>query len=243
MLKAMWAICKKELRQFFGSLTGYLSLLLFLLLNGLFLFVFPDTGVFEFGYADMSRFFEISPWILLMLVPAITMRSFSDEMRSGTWEVLRTRPIGLSPLIAGKFAAAMAIVLSAVLPTLLYVYTISRLSAGGIDLGGIAGSYIGLLLLAATFAAVGTYCSAQTPNALAAFLMSAFACFTLFSAFGSLSTLASLPAGVGYYVELLGIEAHYRSVSRGVVDSRDLVYFLSLTSLFLFLTARKLSRP
>jgi ABC-2 type transport system permease protein len=130
-----------------------------------------------------------------------------------------------------------------VLPTLLYVYTISRLSAGGIDLGGIAGSYIGLLLLAATFAAVGTYCSAQTPNALAAFLMSAFACFTLFSAFGSLSTLASLPAGVGYYVELLGIEAHYRSVSRGVVDSRDLVYFLSLTFLFLFLTARKLSRP
>lgn len=239
----MWPICKKELRQFFGSLTGYLSILLFLLLSGLLLFVFPDTGVFDFGYADMSRFFDTSPWVLLMLIPAVTMRVVSDEFRSGTWEVLRTRPVGLASVVAGKYAAAMLVVLAAILPTVLYVYTLSRLSAGGIDGGGIAGSYLGLLLLSSAFAAVGIYCSALTSNALAAFLMSAFGCFVLFSAFGSLSALPGLSGGAAYYVELLGIEAHYRSVSRGVVDSRDVVYFLSLDLLFLYLTARKLSQP
>jgi len=238
----MWAICKKELRQFFGSLTGYLSILLFLLLSGLFLFVFPDTGVFDFGYADMSRFFDTSPWVLLMLIPAVTMRVVSEELRSGTWEVLRTRPVGLVAVVVGKYAAAMLVVVASVLPTGLYVYTLSRLSAGGLDGGGIAGSYLGLLLLSSAFAAVGTFCSALTPNALAAFLMSAFACFALFSAFGSLSVLPVLSGAAAYYVEMVGIEAHYRSISRGVVDSRDVVYFLSLDLMFLYLTARKLSR-
>lgn len=238
----MWAVCTKELRQFFGSLTGYLSILLFLLLNGLFLFVFPETGVFEFGYADMSRFFDLSPWVLLMLIPAITMRSFSDEIRSGTWELLRTRPISLSSLIAGKYLASMFVVLAAILPTGLYVFTLSRLSTGGIDGGGIAGSYVGLLLMACSFAAIGVFCSALTSNALAAFLLSAFTCFTLFNAFGSLSALSFLPAGIGYYVDLLGMEAHYRSMSRGVIDSRDVIYFLSLSLMFLYFSARKLSR-
>lgn len=236
----MWTITRKELGQFFSSMTGYLSVLLFLLLNGLFLFVFPDSNLFDAGYATLDVFFRTAPWVLLMLIPAITMRSFSEEFRSGTWEVLCTRPVTRGQIIGGKYLAALLIVVLSLLPTMLYVLTVSRLSTAGIDGGGTAGSYIGLLALSAVFTAVGIFFSSLTPNPVVAFLSSAFGCFVFHSAFSALAGLDMLSGSPGYWVEMLGIEAHYRSMSRGVIDSRDLIYFFSVIIFFLFLTARKL---
>ncbi len=236
----MWSICKKELRQFFSSLTGYIAIIVFLLLNGLFLFVFPDSNIFDYGYASLDKFFELAPWILLLLIAAITMRSFADEFRGGTFEILQTRPVTTWQIIWGKYLASLIIVVIAILPTLVYVFTIRDLSTGGIDGGGIAGSYIGLFFLASVFTAIGICCSSGTNNAMVAFLLSAFSCFVFFSAFSALSKIPAFQAGADYYIEMLGIDFHYRSVSRGVVDSRDVIYFLSIVALFLFITAKNL---
>lgn len=238
----MWTITRKELGQFFSSMTGYLSVMLFLLLNGLFLFVFPDTNVFDAGYATLDGFFRTAPWILLMLIPAITMRSFSEEFRAGTWEVLRTRPLSTGAIIGGKYLASLLIVVLALLPTLLYVWTIARLSAAGIDGGGIAGSYAGLVLLSAVFTAMGVFFSSLTANPVVAFLSSAFGCFMFHTAFSALAGMPFLQGAIGYWVEMLGIEAHYRSIRRGVIDSRDVLYFGSVITFFLYLTARKLQQ-
>lgn len=236
----MFAICKKELRQFFSSLTGYIAIIIFLLLSGLFLFIFPDTNLFDGGYATLDVFFEMAPWILLLLIPAISMRSFSDEFKSGTYEILATRPLSKWQIIAGKYFASLIIVVIALLPTGVYVYTIQALSTGGIDSGGIAGSYIGLFFLAAAFTAIGVCCSSFTGNAVVAFLLSAFACFLLYSGFGAVSKIPSLQGGLDYITEMLGIDFHYRSISRGAVDSRDIFYFLSVIGFFLFITYKKL---
>ena len=236
----MFAICKKELRQFFTSLTGYIAIIIFLLLSGLFLFVFPDTNLFDGGYATLDVFFEMAPWILLLLIPAISMRSFSDEFRAGTYEILATRPLSKWQIVTGKYLASLIIVVIALLPTLVYVYTIGTLSTGGIDSGGIAGSYIGLFLLSAAFTAIGVCCSSFTGNAVIAFLLSAFMCFILYSGFNAASKIPSLQGGLDYITEMLGIDFHYRSISRGAVDSRDIVYFLSIIIFFLFNTYKKL---
>ena len=239
----MWAVCKKELRQFFSSLTGYIAIVVFLLLNGLLLFVFPDTDILTFGYATLEKFFELAPWILLLLIPAITMRSLSDEFRMGTFETLQTTPLSRNSLIKGKYLASLIVVIIALLPTLVYFLCIQRLSGqGGIDTGATTGSYIGLLLLAAVFTAIGIWCSSFTTNAVVAFIVAAFACFLLYSGFGAISALPVFAAGADYYIGMLGIDFHYRSISRGVIDSRDLLYFFSIIFLFLFLTGRHLAK-
>ena len=236
----MWSVCKKELRQFFSSLTGYIAIIVFLVLNGLFLFVFPDSNLFDYGYASLETFFSTSPWILLLLIPAITMRSFSEEFKGGTFEILRTKPLTNLQIIGGKYLASLLVAVVAIVPTLVYVYTISDLSTGGIDSGSIAGSYIGLFLLAAVFTAIGICCSSFTSNAVVAFLLSAFACFTVYSAFEAISRIPAFQSGPDYYIGMLGIDFHYKSVSRGVLDSRDILYFMSAIFFFLFLTARNL---
>lgn len=236
----MWSICKKELQQFFSSLTGYVTIVVFLLINGLFLFVFPDTNLFDYGYASLETFFQTAPWIFLFLVPAITMRSFADEFRNGTFETLRTSPISLAQLVLGKYIASIIIVVAALIPTLIYVFTISQLSTGGIDTGGIIGSYIGLLLLASLFVAIGIFCSSATNNAVVAFLVSAFACFVLYFAFSAISKITGLQSGADYYIEFLGVESHYKSTSRGVLDIADIIYFFTSSGFFLLLTARNL---
>jgi len=239
----MWAVCKKELGQYFSSLTAYIAIVVFLLLNGLFLFVFPDTNVFDYGYATLEKFFELAPWILLLLVPAITMRSFSDEFRAGTFEILRTRPITSWQVLLGKYSGSLVVVLCSLLPTILYVFTIQTLSSeGGIDTGGTIGSYFGLVFLAAAFTAIGICCSSFSNNAVIAFLIAAFVCFIMYNAFNAVSRIPSFASGADYYIEMLGIDFHYRSISRGVVDSRDLIYFLSLIVLFLFITNRNLQK-
>jgi ABC-2 type transport system permease protein len=239
----MWAVCKKELRQSFSNLTGYIAIIVFLLLNGLLLFVFPDTDILAGGYATLDKFFELAPWILLLLIPAITMRSLSEEFRMGTFEILQTIPLSRVQLVVGKYLAALLVVVIALAPTLLYFLTIQRLSGqGGIDVGATIGSYIGLVFLCAVFTSIGVLCSSWTSNAVVAFIAAAFACFLLYSGFNAVSQLPVFAAGADFYIEMLGIDFHYRSISRGVVDSRDLIYFLSIIILFLRLTTRNLAR-
>lgn len=239
----MWSICKKELQQFFSNLTGYIAIVLFLLVNGLFLFVLKESNIFDFGYAALDRFFELSPWVLLFLVPAITMRSFSDEFKSGTFELLQTRPLTRWQVVLGKYISVLIVCLFVILPTFIYVITIRSLSAGGgIDGGGIAGSYIGLFFLSAVFASIGLACSSFTNNAVVAFLVSAFACLILYFGFNALSKLPVFEGRADYYIEMFGIDFHYRSMSRGLVDSRDLVYFLSFIYLSLLVTVKNIQK-
>ena len=238
----MWPVCKKEFRQFFSSLTGIIALAVFLLLNGLFLFVFPDSNMLDFGYASLDKFFELAPWILTFLIPAITMRTLSEEFKGGTYEILQTKPLSYAQVVGGKYLGCLLIIVLALLPTLIYAFSLQALSAGGagIDTGGIAGSYIGLFFLAAVFTAIGICCSSLTSNAVVAFIVSAFGCFILYAGFNAISRIASLASGAGYYMEMLGIDFHYRSVSRGVIDSRDIIYFISIIAFFLLFTQRNL---
>jgi ABC-2 type transport system permease protein len=239
----MWSICKKELNQFFSSLTGYIAIILFLLINGIFLFVLNDSSIFEFGYASLDKFFDLAPWVLMFLVPAITMRTLSEEFRAGTFELLKTRPLSSWQIVSGKYFSILIILLLAILPTIIYIITIKMLSAlGGIDSGGILGSYIGLFFLVAVFAAIGLCCSGFTNNAVVAFLISAFSCLILYFGFNALSKLPFFENGADYYIEMLGIDFHYRSISRGVLDTRDLVYFISIIFIFLLTTVKNLHK-
>ncbi len=239
----MFSITKKELHQFFSSLTGYITIILFLLVNGLFLFVLKDSNIFDFGYATLDKFFDLAPWILLFLIPAITMRSLSDEFRTGTFEILQTRPLTKWQIVLGKYFGILTVILFSLLLTLIYVFTIKSLSAGGgIDTGGITGSYIGLFFLAAVFSAIGLCCSGFTNNAVISFLISAFACLILYFGFNAVSQLPMLQGKADYYIEMLGIDFHYRSISRGVIDTRDIVYFLSLIFFFLLLAVKNLRK-
>jgi ABC-2 type transport system permease protein len=239
----MWSICKKELNQFFSNLTGYIAIILFLLINGVFLFVLQDSSIFEYGYASLEKFFELAPWVLLFLVPAITMRSLSDEFKAGTFEILKTKPLTQWQIVWGKYLSILLVLLFVIVPTFIYIITIKTLSAtGSIDAGGIAGSYLGLFMLAAVFAAISLCCSSFTSNAVVAFLVSAFTCLILYFGFNAISKLPGLQGTADYYIEMLGIDFHYKSISRGVLDSRDLVYFLSIIFLALLITVKNLHK-
>jgi ABC-2 type transport system permease protein len=179
----------------------------------------------------------------MFLVPAITMRSLSEEFRAGTFEILKTKPLSSWQIVLGKYFSILIVLLLAILPTIIYIITIKALSAqGGIDGGGILGSYIGLFFLVAVFAAIGLCCSGFTSNAVVAFLISAFSCLILYFGFNALSKLAFFENGADYYIEMLGIDFHYRSISRGVLDTRDLVYFISIIFIFLLTTVKNLHK-
>ncbi len=234
----MFTIFQKEVNLFFSSLIGYISIGVFLLITALFLWVFPSTSILEYGYASLDYLFTIAPWVLMFLIPAITMRSFSEEMRSGTIEILATRPITDLQIILGKYFAALFLVFFALLPTLFYYYTVYALGSpvGNVDTGATWGSYIGLLLLGGAFVAIGIFASSLTDNQIVAFLLAVFLCFFCFAAFDYLSQLNVFYASIDDVIELLGINAHYISISRGVVDTRDLVYFFSFIAIFIVMT-------
>src|SRR6478735_5738302 len=237
----MWTICTKEWRQFFSSLTGYIALIVFLLLCGLLMFVFPDTSLLDFGYASLNNFSDLAPWVLLFLIPTITMRSLADEYKTGTFELLKTMPLKPSQIVYGKFFGALLVVALALLPTVIYAVSIQQLSAvGGIDVGATIGSYIGLLLLGAVFTAVGICASSFTNNTVVAFITGAFICFILYTGFEAVSKLPMFNAGPDYYIEMLGINFHYNSISRGVIDMRDIIYFIGIIVLFLWITQRNI---
>ena len=188
----------------------------------------------------MDPFFEFAPYLMLFLIPAITMKSFSDEYRNGTFEVLSVVPIKKRNLVIAKFLSAFFVAFIALLFTLVYVFSISLLSTGDIDAGGIAGSYIGLLMLCGVFASIGVFTSSLQSNAVISFLLSALMCYVVYAFFSSLAKLELFQSGSGYYVSLIGIQTHYENMSKGFIDSRDLIYFISLISFFLFLTIEKI---
>lgn len=233
----MRSIYIKEIATFFDSLTGYLAIGLFLLATGLLLWVFPDTSILAHGYASLDSFFRLSPYLFMFFIPAITMRSIAGEKNDGTWQLLLTRPIRLAHILLGKFLGSLTIVLLALVPTAIYYITVYQLAmpAGNVDTGAVIGSYIGLVLLGAAFCAVGVFASALTRNVIAAFLIAFFSCFMLFYAFEAMSGL-TLFSAVAYRVASLGIQFHFDAISRGVLDSRDFVYFVSVVFVFLLAT-------
>ncbi|QHS61223.1 gliding motility-associated ABC transporter permease subunit GldF [Chitinophaga agri] len=240
----MLAIFKKEIHQFFSSITGYVAIILFLLANGLLLFVFPDTSLLDYGYANLDPLFELAPMIYLLLIPAITMRSFAEEFKTGTMELLSTKPLSWGQIVTGKFAAGLLVVLISLIPTVVYYIAVRQLSAdpAHLDNGGMAGSYIGLFLLGAVFTAIGVWSSSLTTNAVVAFLIAIFTCYIFYNGFDALSKLPAFSGSADYYLRMAGIKFHYTSISRGVVDSRDVIYFLSVIGLMLYLTRLSLQR-
>lgn len=238
----MKAILLREIKSFFGSAVGYLVILVFLLLNGLFLWVFEgDFNILNSGYADLSPFFSLSPWVLLFLIPAVTMRSFSDEKKQGTIELLLTKPISIWQIAQGKFLGALILIIIAVIPTFLYVNTLSGLTLlqDKIDMGSIFGSYFGLLFLIAAYTAIGIFCSTLSENQIVAFIASVMLCFFMFY---GLEGLSSLMSENGTFLEQLSMQTHFKSMSKGVIDTRDLIYFLSVYFFFLSATVFQLNK-
>ncbi len=235
----MIPILKKELNLFFASPIGYLFIAVFLVINGLYLWVFKgDFNILNAGFADLNSFFFITPWFFLFLIPAITMRSFSDEFRLGTIEILKTKPLTDWQIVLGKYAGALILIIIALIPTLIYVYSIIQLGlpVGNLDIGTIIGSYIGLLFLASAFTAVGLFTSTLSNNQIVAFILSVIISFFLFYGFDALASLAS-----SEMLRNFGMNEHFKSISRGVIDTRDIIYFISITVFFLFLTNLKLN--
>jgi len=235
----MLQILTKEFNSFLNSLIAYMVIGVFLTGIGLLMWVFPETSVLDYGYADMDTLFSFGPYIFIFLIPAITMRSFAEERKGGTMELLLTKPLRDWDIILGKFLASFLLVLVALIPTLIYYYSIHRLGnpIGNIDTAGVAGSYIGLALLGGVFCAVGIFASSITPNQIVAFIVAAFLCFLLFSGFNSISTLSFWSANA-LLVKQFGILYHYDAISKGLIDSRDLLYFIS--AMFLMLSITKL---
>ncbi len=234
----MVAIFFKEINTFFSSLTAYLSIGVFLLICGLFIWIFPETSVLDFGYASLESFFTIAPWILMFLVPAICMRSFAEEFSVGTIELLATRPISEWQIVLGKYFACLFLVIIAILPTFIYYYSVYSLGAeiGNIDTGATYGSYIGLVCLSSVFTAIGVFASSLTKNQIVAFLLAVFICFFFYSAFDSFSQLPFFYAKWDLILQNIGIAQHYNAISKGVIDSRQVVYFISLSVWFLTLS-------
>ena len=230
----MLALLKKEINTFFASPIGYLVIAIFLILNGLFLWVFKgEFNILDYGFADLSAFFLLAPWILLFLIPAVTMRSFSDEKKQGTLELLLTKPISHLNIVLGKYFGALVLILMALLPTLLYVYTVYQLGnpTGNVDLGSVFGSYLGLIFLAGAYTAIGVFCSTLSNNQIVAFIVAVFICFVCYIGFEGVTEFTS-----NTIVEQFGMNYHYKSISRGVIDTRDIIYFLSIILLFIILT-------
>lgn len=239
----MYSICKKELNRFFSNLTGYIAIVLFMLVCGIYLFMLPQSSIIDNNYATLDKFFELAPWVLLFLVPAITMHSLADEFKTGTFELLKTNPITSWQIVWGKYVAILIVLLFVIAPTFIYIICIKTLSTqGNIDVGGIIGSYIGLFFLAATFSAISICCSAFTNNAVVAFLVSTFICLVVYFGFNALSKIPFFANGFDYYIEMLGIDFHYKSISRGVIDTRDVIYFCSLIFLSLLITVKNISK-
>lgn len=236
----MKSILVKEFKSFFGSPIGYLVIAVFLLINGLFLWVFEgDFNILNSGFADLTPFFTFSPWVLLFLIPAVTMRSFSDEKKQGTIELLFTKPISIWQIVLGKFLGAFILIILALLPTLIYVYTVYNLGypVGNLDFGSTLGSYFGLLFLIASYCAIGIYTSTLSENQIVAFILAVVLCFILYFGFEGISNLFKNFQDV---IARLGMDYHYQSMSKGVIDTRDILYFSSITTIFLAATVYKL---
>ena len=232
----MKSIVLREIKSFFGSPIGYLVIAIFLLINGLFLWVFEgEYNILKTGFADMTPFFTLAPWILIFLIPAVTMRSFSDERKQGTLELLFTKPLSIWQIVNGKFLGALLLILMAIVPTFIYVWTIYGLGMpeGNIDMGSTIGSYFGLLFLISGYSSIGIFTSTLSENQIVAFIVAVFLCFFLYFGFEGLATVVP---NISNFISALGMQDHYKSMSRGVIDTRDIIYFVSITIAFLSFT-------
>lgn len=225
----MFSLFRKEVAGYLNSLIAYVVISVFLTVMGLLMWVFPETNVLDYGFADMQTLFALGPYVFMFLIPAITMRLFSEEKKSGTMELLLTRPLSDLEIILGKYFSALFLVAFALIPTLIYYYSIYQLGSppGNLDSAGIMGSYVGLLMLGAFFAALGILASALTENQIVAFILGAFLCFIFFDGVDSLATM-DLWGSWGYQIEKLGTIYHYNALSRGLLDSRDILYFITM---------------
>jgi len=234
----MFTLLKKELNNFFNSLIGYISIIVFLAINSLFLWVFPiEYNIFESGYANLDGLFLLAPFVFLFLIPAITMRFFADEKKVGTIEVLLTKPLTDLQIIFSKYLAGIVLVFFSLVPTIVYYFTVSEfgMPPGNVDRGAIFGSYIGLFLLGSVFVSIGLFASAITKNQIIAFIVALFFCAFAYIGFELIYSLDFFGQH-DLFIRNIGIYAHYNSMSRGVIDSRDVIYFLSVIALFLILT-------
>jgi ABC-2 type transport system permease protein len=231
----------KELSAFFTSLVAYMTMAAFLLVTGLFLWVFPESSILDYGYAGLDSFFNIAPYLFIFLIPAISMRSLAEEKKDGTFELLATRPLSDWDIVLGKFLACLSIVIITLFPTIIYYISVYQLGVtqGNIDTGAVIGSYIGLILLASAFTAIGLFCSSLGKNQIISFTLAVVLSYFSLSGFDSISSIISLQ-GMASMLTAFGINEHYQSLSRGVLDTRDLIYFLSFSALFLVFTKTKL---
>ena len=234
----MFTLYKKEINSFFNSILGYVVIAVFLIVNGLFLWVFPlESNIMDFGYANLDGLFLLAPFVFLFLIPAITMRFFADEKKSGTIELLMTKPLTDLQVILAKYFAGLSLVIISLIPTLIYFVSVYQLGfpSGNMDVGGTWGSYIGLFFLSASFVAIGLFASSLTDNQIISFILAAMICGFIYIGFEFIYSL-DLFGNIDLFIKSLGISSHYSYMSKGVIDTRDLLYFLSLISLFIILT-------
>jgi len=238
----MLPILRKEITSFFSSPVAYIIMAVFLTAVGLMLWVFPDTSILDYGYADMGVFFNVTPYVMLFLIPAVTMRSIAEEVRTGTIEWLLTKPVSRWQLILGKYLANWLLILLLLLPTLVYYYTVYELGnpPGNLDSASVFGSYVGLLLLAGVFVAIGLLASSLNDNQVVAFVLGVFLCFLLYVGISSVAGLEFWGA-LSYPLSWIALDEQYRALGRGLIDSRNVVYLLSLILLFLLLTEWRLT--
>ena len=229
----MWAICKKEWAHYFGSLSGYLIISFYLLVNGVLLFVLPNFNVLDFGYTSLQVYFDFAPWVLILLIPAIAMRSFSEEYKQGTYEILKSLPVSTRSILIGKYLGVFSITVLAILPTFLYSFILNGLSAiGGMDWGATLGAYFGLFALAAVYSAVGVFVSSTTKHAMVALLASVLICIFLYQGFDLLADLIFFQNGYDYYIRQLGLSAHYQNLNKGAIGFQDILFFATIVLLF-----------
>ncbi|HET7734230.1 MAG TPA: gliding motility-associated ABC transporter permease subunit GldF [Paludibacter sp.] len=240
----MFSVFKKELRTFFSNATGYIVIGIFLLLTGLFLWVIPgEYNILDAGYANVDGLFYLAPWLFLFLCPAVTMRLFAEEKQTGTWELLVTKPLSKLQIVLGKYLAGWLLVALALLPTLLYYCSVSYLAepVGNVDSGAFWGSFIGLFFLAAVYVAIGVFSSSLSNNQIISFVVAVVLSFFFYYGFEVLTGFFTSGQSI-QILEFFGIHAHYKSMSRGVIDSRDLIYFFVLSAGFLSATVWKMKR-
>lgn len=237
----MITVLRKEINLFFSSLIGYLAVAVFLVINSIFLWVLNDGSILGSGYATLDQFFIISPWVFMFLIPAITMRSFAEEFKTGTIEILATKPISDLQIVLGKFLAGWALIIIALLPSLVYFYSIYQLAdpIGNVDVGAILGSYIGLLLLGGAYLAIGLWASSLTDNQIVSFILAILLCFVFYALLDWIRAIETF-ASFDEVIAFIGLQAHYNSVSQGVIDTRDVIYFLGFMLLFIFITKTRL---
>ena len=240
----MFTIFKKELRTFFSNATGYIVIGIFLILTGLFLWVIPgEYNILDAGYANVDGLFYLAPWLFLFLCPAVTMRLFAEEIQTGTWELLVTKPVSKMNIVLGKYFAGLVLVTMSLLPVLLYYFSVSFLSEpqGNIDSGAFWGSFIGLFFLAAIYVAIGTFSSSLSGNQIISFVVAVVLSFFFYYGFEVLTGIFTSGQSI-QLLDVLGIHAHYKSMSRGVIDSRDLLYFVIVCTTFLYATNWKIKK-